>query len=260
MLTLLLAAIGAANTTEATRTPPAPHCLDARAVIQVRQIRTDALLIATSSGRYQLQTEGACADAAQNAALLAAGGWMCGGDREFVQTSTQLCPVRAVATLNPRDYAALAKAADQAARDGVQLMAAVESRGKRAAFMGFRGSPDYCFRPSQVQSWSEDGDGIVVHTRKLRSGGHGRYRVELDSSCPETAYLSTLSLRSGFGMDLVCGNTGDVAIFSGEQAGPGGGFKQTADQDSLLASERVGRSSIRAVSAGCQIAEVYPDD
>lgn len=260
MLIWMLAALHGLTSPDAARTPPAPHCLDARAVTQVRQIAPDALLIATSGGRYRLQTEGECSAASEQAALLAAEGWMCGGTREFVQTGTALCAVRAVEALDQRRYAALAKIADQAARDGVAVMAAVESRGKRAAFMGFRGSPDYCFRPSQVQAWSEDGDGIVVQTRKLRSGGHSRYRVELDSNCPESAYLSVLTLRSGFGMDLVCGNTGDVAVFSGDSVGAGGGFRQTADQDSLLVSERVGRSSIRAVSAGCPIAEVYPAD
>ncbi len=221
---------------------PAPdaECLDAREVSSVRQLTPDRLLVATETSRHQVQFGGACPDAATDAAFLATHGWVCGGPREFVRTRTELCPIFAVRTLTTREYASLARSADAKLAEA-QLLAPVEAVGKRSDKQTFRGSYDYCLRPSQVRGWSEDGSGIVVETGKRRSGGNSRYRIEFANSCPQVSYQSSLTLRSGVGLDLVCGHPGDVAVLS-----------------SATDADRAGRFETPADRYGCAIAAVYP--
>lgn len=212
MLHALLPLLLLASPASAERSPPpAPDCLDARVVTQMRQLNPTTLIVASGESRFRIEVEGACPDmAAGSAALLAAEGWVCGAGREFVQTAAQLCPIRSVQPIASRDYAQLARAADHA--HGGETLAAVEVHGKRSAKRGFWGSYDYCFRPSQMRAWAADDDGILVQTSKTRSGGYGAYRVELGGSCPQIAFQPNLRMRSGLGLDLICGNAGDEAL------------------------------------------------
>lgn len=241
---------------------PAPNCVDARSVTQMRQIAADVLLVASASTRHRISLHDACADAAIGASLLAKDGWVCGGGaREFVQTATLLCPIRAVEVVSARDYAQWSRAADMAAAtaEDTTLLPAVESRGKRKALRGFRGSPEYCLRPSAVRSWSEDGGGLIVHTAKDRSGGNSNYRVDLGGNCPQLAYMSNLSLQSGVGLDLVCGNAGDVALLSREENAPSSG-PQTADGEQIPVDRPLSSRLSHADTRGCAIVAVYPVD
>ena len=171
---------------------------------------------------------------------------MCGGEREFVQTGQQLCRIIAAEALSARDYAQQARRIDLNSQgiDG-ELMQPVEVRARLSSQRGFRGSPEYCVRPSLVRGWSADGEGIVVQTNKHRSGGHDSYRIEFAGGCPDAAYLSNLRLKSGVGLDLVCGNPGDVAVLE-------------ADSSASASVERISATPTMAGSRGCLIAAVYP--
>lgn len=228
--------------------PPAPACLDARSLSQMRQLNLSTLIVASGEQRYRIDVAQACPDMSTGSALLAQDGWVCGQSREFVQTPTQLCPIARVEQITPKDYSQLARAADQSS-DG-QLLAAVESRGHRRAARGFRGSYDYCLRPSLMRAWAADDDGILIHTSKRHSGGYGAYRLELGGSCPQIAFLPVLSLHSGVGLDLICGNVGDAALLSDDRSA-----SPTADGQSSGRTEgRFAKVSERP----CPIVAVYP--
>lgn len=232
----------------AERAPaPSAICLDARATTQVRQLDDRTLLVAGSGKYHRIVTEAACpvtTDA--GAALLAREGWVCGGEREYVQTGQQLCRISEVQSLSARDYAQQARRIDLTGQgiDG-EMMQPVEVRARLSSQRGFRGSPEYCVRPSLVRAWSADDDGILVQTGKHRSGGHGSYRIEFAGGCPDAAYLSNLRLKSGVGLDLVCGNPGDVAVLE-------------ADSSVSASIERISATPTLATARGCLIAAVYP--
>lgn len=246
MLSLVVPLLWLAALESPQRMPaPAPGCLDARAVTQMRQVADTTLILATDAQRYRLELAVACPDLDAGASLLATQGWVCGLPREFVQTNGRLCPVSRVDEISTRDYAQAARALDQSQGS---LLTAVETRGRRSAQRGFRGSPDYCFRPSLVRAWAADADGILVQTSKRRSGGFSAYRVEFGSSCPEIAYLPNLTLRSGVGLDLICGNVGDVAELS--DAGSG--------RPTIASDEAQGLTPSIYSRRGCGITAVYP--
>ncbi len=250
MLQALLPLLLVTSPTVAERSPaPSQNCLDARIVTQMRQLNPTTLIVASGELRFRIEVESACPDmAAGTASLLAAEGWVCGQGREFVQTAQQLCPIRSVAPIESRDYAQLARAADHA--NGGETMAAVEVRGTQAAKRGFWGSYDYCFRPSQMRSWAADDDGILVQTSKFRSGGYGAYRVELGGSCPQIAFQPNLTMRSGLGLDLICGNVGDEALLFDD----GGSRPIVGDVDFTGEPYRFRAALQRA----CPIVAVYP--
>lgn len=250
MLQALLPLLLIAAPTAAERSPaPAPNCLDARIVTQMRQLNPTTLIVASGELRFQLEVENACPDmAAGTASLLAAEGWVCGLGREFVQTASQLCPIQKVTPIETRDYSQLARAADQA--NGGETMAAVEVHGKRSAKRGFWGSYDYCFRPSQMRAWAADDDGILVQTSKSRSGGYGAYRVELGGSCPQIAFQPNLTMRSGLGLDLICGNAGDEALLSDD------GASRPIIRDAEFTGEQYRFRA--ALQRACPIVAVYP--
>lgn len=250
MLQALLPLLLIAAPTAAERSPaPAPNCLDARIVTHMRQLNPTTLIVASGELRFQLEVENACPDmAAGTASLLAAEGWVCGLGREFVQTASQLCPIQKVTPIETRDYSQLARAADQA--NGGETMAAVEVHGKRSAKRGFWGSYDYCFRPSQMRAWAADDDGILVQTSKSRSGGYGAYRVELGGSCPQIAFQPNLTMRSGVGLDLICGNAGDEALLFDD------GASRPIIRDAEFTGEQYRFRA--ALQRACPIVAVYP--
>lgn len=214
------------------------------------------LLIRAGEARFHLVTATDCPVESGDGALLAAHGWVCGGPREFVRTTTQLCPVLQVRAIDAREYAQLAKA--RPGQTDAALMQPVESRARRGATKGFIGTHDYCFRPSQVRSWSATPDAIIVHTSKRRSGGNSAYRVEFSSSCPEATFNNELVLRSGVGLDLICGNPGDIAELR-RAIGEPVGVNFSASPPSLTLE--TGSNSAAAIGVrGCRIQEVYPID
>lgn len=249
-LTAILLAMSMAAT---ARPPaPAPHCLDARAMSELRALDGHQLLIRSGTSRHQLVVAGDCPIAAEGAALLAPDGWVCGGPREYVRSGDRMCAVQRLQSLDEREYARLARSSDLA---GVALLPGVESRERRRAWSGFTGSADYCFRPSQVRRWAATPDGIAVYTNKRLSGGRGQYRVEFANNCPEAATGSHLVLRSGVGIDLICGNAGDLAVIRGGPLAPLGIDNPSEGLSLTLATAS---SSAVGVQRGCRIAEVYP--
>ncbi len=192
---------------------PAPQagCLDARRVTQMQQITSTELLVKTQSARYQLYLADVCNAHEPGTSLLASDGWVCGRSREFVRTPTEQCAITHVEALSADEYASRANDGDATA-----AVAQLEMRGNGIEVKGFRGTHQRCFRPSAVRSWSADGDDILVTTSLKRSGGVGSYRIELGGNCPEIAYLGALSWESGVGLDLICGNPGDVAVLTSD--------------------------------------------
>lgn len=242
---------------DASRPPaPAPSCLDARAVTEVRTLNDNQLLIRAGGKRFRLETGDVCPGRDGGTALLAEHGWVCGGAREFVRTSSHLCPIARVEPLPARDYARLLREADATllANSGGTLLKPVESRARRGALKGFRGSPDYCLAISDVRSWSADKDDIVVKVRRRPPAGHERYRITFHGGCTEAGFLPVLTLRSGAGNDLLCGNAGDVAVLSRDNSACdlGGDF--------ICPNARFGADATTAAFRGCQVAEVYPID
>lgn len=223
----LLAALAAGCITHAqaqaqTRIPPQPHCLDARAVAEMRQPGPASLAVRTGDGQhYRLGLGSDCpgVDQAESASLLAAEGWVCGGPREFVNVDGQLCPISQVAAIDAAGYAALLRAS---AREGVTTLGPVQVRGERRR--GFGGSYSYCFAPRHLRAWSEDADGLIVEVSPRHSGGNRYYRVELAANCPELHAAPALQFESGMGLGLICGNPGDKVVARDERtvrSGPG---------------------------------------
>lgn len=235
---------------------PAPHCLDARAMSDMHALDARQLLIRAGDARYVLVTAGDCPPIDDRAALLAADGWVCGGAREFLRSGDRLCQVQQLRAIDAREYARLARTSD--GQSDATLMQPVEARARRGASKGYIGTHDYCFSPSQVRSWSATPDAIIVHTSKRRSGGNSAYRVEFSSSCPEAAFNNELVLRSGVGLDLICGNPGDIAELRrslGQAPGPA-----VATASPTLTLETGSNSAAAIGVRGCRIQEVYPID
>ncbi|SEK92496.1 hypothetical protein SAMN05428989_1079 [Pseudoxanthomonas sp. GM95] len=194
------------------RVPPAPQCLDARQITDTRQVDASTLVIASGASQFHTVTlAGECPalEAASRQQLLARDGWVCGGPNEYVQADQQRCPVAAVATIDGKTFAAMARAADQAA--GAATLDTVQVVGPQRG-QGFRGSPSYCFAPRYVRSWASDPQGLLVEVSRRHPGGHGWYRVELAGSCPELARSPEVNFRSQMDIGMICGNPGDVVL------------------------------------------------
>ena len=224
---------------------PSPQCLDARTVSSVRQLGPQELLVAAANGRFQLSLAPGCEELSNGAQLLAEHGWVCGNAREYVRAGAHMCAVTSLRNLSVREFAQLAHDADTQQLEGATKLPAVQVVGKPDAPRRFTGSYDYCVRPSQIRAWSVDDDGVVVRTNPDQAGGNSAYRIEFESSCPQADYLSVLSLKSGVGLDLVCGNPGDVAMLSKDESEP-------------VQDERTQRASSMADRRGCPISAVYP--
>ena len=233
------------------RTPPAPQCMDSREVREVFQSddRTLAML-QTDGRRFRVELEADCANAtlASNARLLAANGWMCGTGNEFVALDDRTCRVNRVEPITSAEYAGHARAS-QTSADGATTLATVVVKGERRR--GFAASHSYCFNPRYMRGWSEDAEGLLVEVNPRRSGGNRYYRVELVQSCPQLAGPVEISMRSGVGIGLVCGNAGDsILVTTDGITGRHPGFTMTGSE----------RLRILGARLGCPIRAVYPAD
>jgi len=261
------------------RVAPNAQYIDARAISQMRQIAPNALLVTvggvalvtasdaasnSASTRHRIDLKSDCDASESGASLLAKDGWLCGSAREFLRTPTQMRGVAGIRTLSAREYADLSRTLDHT-RNGerASVLDPVESRASRVAKKaGFRGTAEYCFRPSRVRNWSADAEGFMVKTAKSHSGGFGTYRVELGGSCPEIAYLSGLSWRSGVGLDVIWGHRGDAAVLS--QVDDIETINPDTEQAYSLVVGILGHAQARSTGSiaerGCMVAAVYPID
>ncbi|NUO77635.1 MAG: hypothetical protein HOQ32_16690 [Lysobacter sp.] len=244
-LTLALAIGTVAPAPAATRAgAPAPHCLDARAMDEVRQSSDRTLAVVQNDGRrfrVDLQEDCPAAAADAQASVLAREGWVCGTGNEYVRSGQRLCPVAAVAEIDTKTYAELALASHRRHGD-VATLEAVEVRAEKRR--GFGGSVQYCLNPRYMRGWNEDGKGLVVEVSPQRSGGNRYYRVELAYSCPELFDATTIELRSGMGISAVCGNPGDTVVAVPE----------------MREGQGIARSGGVLSRISCPIASVYPID
>ncbi len=232
-----LACALACSAVEARSPAPAPDCLDARRVETFHAPSAWQLAVALSNGqRFRVELAEACEAVLQAEAqpsLLAREGWACGeGAFVQVQPSGQTCAIAALAPVDGREFARLAREASS------RTLATVEVKG--GARPGFGGSADFCFASRHLRGWNEADGGLVVETSARRGGGRTRYRVELDGSCPDLGRFQNIDFASGANNGLICGNTGDtVVILPADRADLGG-----------MAASRLG--------SRCPIREVYP--
>lgn len=238
------------------RVPPAPGCLDARQVAELRQPAPTTLALVTTDRRYyRIALAQACpgVETAEHATLLARDGWVCGQPREFLQYDAGRCPIAAAEEIDSARHAALARLADAA----ISTLPTVQVSAHGApARRGFRGSYSYCFNPRHVRSWSEDPQGLSVDVSPRRSGGHHRYRIELLGHCPALVSTPMLRFESGLGIGIICGNAGDVLVASFAKAPP---VVETSGPD-LGSMGEVARRIRRTERSRCGIAAVYPQD
>lgn len=251
----------------AERTAPAPHCLDARQTTGMYQSDDTTVVVASGQRHFQLDLAGSCPGLGQNGqlSLRAPGGWVCGGPEETVAGAGSRCPVAAVTEIDSRAYAHHARlAARQPAAANGTTMETVEvtatagiDRSQRYAH-GFVGTPDYCFDPAQMRSWTETPDGLQVQVSSRRNAGNTTYAVELSGSCPMLSSSPSVFFRSGMGLGVICGNAGDrvVAVrdtFVGESS-PALAYAGSG----LVSTSGAGGNIGTAVTGQCSIQAVYP--
>ena len=239
------------------RQPPAPDCLDARQMAEVRQASPTHLAVQGQDGqRFRITLAQACPGAGDaTAVLLARDGWVCGAGSAFVRIGDNTCAVSGLEPVDAREYAALAReAAVQAAADGVKTLETVQVRAPRRR--GFAGSPSFCFNPRYLRAWSEDSKGMLVELSPRRSGGHRYYRVELAQSCPDLDAAPAIVFRSGVGIGLICGNPGDRVV--AQNSGDGSLF-DSGDAGFMFADDER-RSSRMGIRVQCSVSAVYPHE
>lgn len=234
------------------RVPPAPHCLDARDVTQVRRVANDVLSVQTSAGYFRVRLTEACTSDDQIAAtsLISPAGWACGRDDEYIRVGQRICGIAAVQPLAPAEHARLLRDSDQLAYLDAVMLGTLEVEGKRPR-NGFSGTTEYCFNPRHVRGWNDTKHGVVVETSPLRAGGNRWYRVELEGACPELSSVQAVEFHSGVGIGAICGNAGDKLV--GRAVGPN-------DTDTQGTEGFVNAARGLAAGFGCAISAVYPID
>ncbi|CAD2255417.1 hypothetical protein X12_003147 [Xanthomonas arboricola] len=235
--------------------PAAPNaeCLDARKVTELHQADPRTLAVAEQGGRlFRISLAQDCPQLAAraDASLLAAHGWVCNGAPAYVSSGQQHCAVSQIATLSAREYASAARQRDS----GIPTLDGVSVREARRR--NFAGSSSYCFNPSMLRSWSEDGQGLVVEVSPRHPGTHRHYRVELMDSCRELSGAPPIRFVSGMGLNAICGNPGDKVDVLDEMAlaGAAAGSGQQGD----LSTTRGGLAA--RMRQSCTVAAVYPRD
>jgi hypothetical protein len=233
---------------------PSDACLDARTLNRVRSLDPNTLLIDAGDRHFVVAHASGCdaGSEAQPSSLVAHEGWVCGKEREFVRSGDTLCPVLSVTRIDARVYASLAAAADGVTRDenGRLRMAPLEVVGASKRGRGFRGDPDYCFPIPAVRAWSLDANDLIVVTSRRRSGGNAKYRVELETTCPELEWADGIDFRSTASTGWICGNAGDRVIPLEYSTDIGAShFEVAAEQ----------QASYRSGDVSCRISAVHPE-
>lgn len=232
--------------------PPAPHCFDARDVIEARQSdeRTLAVRLRDES-RYRVELADACPDAlfAERARLVSPQGWICGSNDEHVEADGRRCALSGLARIDAREFADHALRSRRAVpRSDAAEMETIRVTARRGR--GFGGTTAFCLDTRHMRGWSEDGNDLIVEVSPMRSGGHRYYRVEFAGGCTEMIAMDILQLDSPIGGSAFCGNPGDRALFSRSSGGAGGGLGAGF-------SRRITETSL-AAKAGCAVSRVYP--
>lgn len=244
---LLAAQAAAAGIAAEPRMPPAPHCLDARAVTEFHQVDDRTLLLLDASGarrRVVLARDCPALTAGPGVRVLARAGWLCGAGGESVRSDADDCAVARVAVIDAATWSDLRRAT-------TTTLAPVTVRGRRAH--GFRGSPDFCVPTRGLRGWQETPEGLTVEVSPRHTGGHRRYRIETAGGCADMTNAETLALRSGMDLGMVCGHPGDRVVFARGQPSALG-----AGGDARFARPQM--QSALAQRSGCQVVRVYPID
>lgn len=228
------------------REPPAPHCVDARTIVESWQSGERTIVLRTADdARHRIELADACpaATAGGELRLLTRDGWLCGSVEERVRAGDGFCAIAGVAAIGAREFAGHARIATGGHGVDLDHVVVTGPRNRR-----FTGSPSFCLDARHVRAWREDGAGIVVDVSPRRSGGHRRYRVELAGSCPGLAWAEGLRLESRLGTTMVCGNAGDraVAVAGSRDAFAGDQYRRVVAEPPPL------------LSRGCPVTAVYP--
>lgn len=228
------------------REPPAPHCVDARTIVESWQSDERTIVLRTADdARHRIELADACpaATAGGELRLLARAGWLCGSAEERVRAGDGFCRIAGVAAIGAREFAGHARIAMGGHDVDLDRVVVTGPRNRR-----FTGSPAFCLDASHVRSWREDGAGIVVDVSPRRSGGHRRYRVELTGACPGLAGAEGMRLESRLGTTAVCGNPGDRVVPVSASAEPFAGDRY----------RRAVELPPPPLSRGCPVESVYP--
>ncbi|MDF2817678.1 MAG: hypothetical protein K0S73_1618 [Stenotrophomonas rhizophila] len=231
------------------RSPPSPHCLDARGVRQVEQASPAAIAVLGANGQaYRLEFTDACpgVNEAEQVRLDAPDGWACGSPGERLVVDGRTCAVAGVGLMDNRSFAEAARESSRqyAATLPTVNVTARSARSNRA--QAFQGSPEFCFATRNVRGWSEDPKGVVVETNPKKNGGHRYYHLELGSSCSILEGATAVDFQSGFQNGLICGNPGDrIVMADNGLVNDGEGGDQRAHTP-------------RFARPGCSVLAVYP--
>ena len=236
----------------------APHagCLDARAVTQARQIDDTTLLMKAAGTGYRVDLADACPPrGGSDLVALAADGWVCGSEREYLRVEDRLCAIEQVTPLSERDWALALRDHEQTGSGTTLATVVVEA--KVSAKRRFTASTDYCVHPRRVRGWRVSGRDIVLSTAPRRGSNEASsYRLELGRSCPESAFGTELQLVSGVGIGWICGHPGDKALIARSDNQASDSIDPLNLQEALLQP-----STLSTVFAkdGCPIVAVYPE-
>lgn len=253
-MALLMMTTGAVS---ADRSPP-PHadCIDARAVTQARHVDDSTLLMKAAGTGYRVDLGDTCPPTeGGDLVALAADGWVCGGDNEYVRVDERLCAVGQVTPLSERDWALALRDHEQTVSGTTLATVVVEAKvpPKRR----FTASTEYCVHPRRVRGWQVSGRDIVLSTSPRRGSNEASsYRLELGRTCPESAFGTELQLVSGVGIGWICGHPGDKALIARSDNLASDSIDPVNVQEALLQP-----STLSTVFAkdGCPIVAVYPE-
>jgi hypothetical protein len=229
--------------------PPAPYCFNAREVREARQsdLRTLAVRLNDES-RYRIELADACPDAlwSDRPQLVSRHGWICGNNAEYVDLGDRQCAIAGLARIDAREYADHVLRSQRRASGDANVLDRVEVRGQRRR--GFAGTTSTCVDTRYMRGWRDEGSDIVVEMSPKRSGGNRYYRVELGGQCTEMGSMNHMRLESAIGGNVVCGNSGDRAMFFREDS--------SASEPSPF-QRRINENGL-AARFGCSVSRVYP--
>lgn len=96
------------------REPPAPHCVDARTIVESWQSGERTIVLRTADdARHRIELADACpaATAGGELRLLTRDGWLCGSVEERVRAGDGFCAIAGVAAIGAREFAGHARIA-----------------------------------------------------------------------------------------------------------------------------------------------------
>jgi len=194
---------------------PAPGCLDAHNVLEVRQSTDASMVVRGRDGTlHRMDFSGSCPGVIHGSevGLVTPDGHVCGRPGEALQVDQKTCGIQAISPIASREYAEVSRASERHFMKTLPTVNVVAESFVQERRRRLRGSPDYCFSTRAVRSWSTSPAGIVVETNPRRNGGNRFYEIETGGDCREFNSVHSVVFLSGLQNNLVCGNPGDQMV------------------------------------------------